>query len=199
MRLGDSLPKEVLLKFLAEKAERLRRIEIQRAHNRNLPDPKPLDDSEEAIERDYFRRVERYLDKGMGECVLRRQDIAELVAGALRFFVNQRYHLDAWVIMPNHVHVVFWPMPNHTVSDITKSWKQYTAKRANLILKRAGTSLWQREPFDHWIRNDEEHARCCRYVVWNPAKACLCADPANWRWSSAWKGQQSMNGAAPVL
>jgi len=190
-RLADSLPKEVLMKFLAEKAERLRRLEILRADERKGTKSNPIPETEEEIERDYHRKVELYLDKGAGECVLRRAEIGQLAAGALRFFADQRYRLDAWVIMPNHVHVVFWPMPNQLVSDIVKTWKQFVALRANRLLNRVGTELWQREPFDHWIRNDEEHARCCRYVIQNPVKARLCAAPEDWCWSSAWKGSSS--------
>jgi putative transposase len=60
----------------------------------------------EDIERDYYRKLERYLDPGCGECWLRRPDIAEVFANALRFFVGERYQLSAWVVMPNHVHAV---------------------------------------------------------------------------------------------
>jgi REP element-mobilizing transposase RayT len=188
MRLADSLPKEVLMKFLGEKAERLRRLDIERAHQEKTGKTRPIGDTEEAINRDYYRNVERYLDKGLGECVLNRLEIAAVVAGAIRFFDGQRYRLHAWVVMPNHAHVVFWPMPNQTVSQLVKSWKQYTATRANRILNRVGTTFWQPEPFDHWIRDDEEHARCCRYVLQNPVKARLCAAPEDWQWSSAWPG-----------
>src|SRR5437016_11367308 len=65
-RLADALPKEVLLKFLAEKAERLRRLQMQRAEQRQAAKPRPIDDTEDAIERDYARKVQRYLDKGVG-------------------------------------------------------------------------------------------------------------------------------------
>jgi putative transposase len=139
------------------------------------------------IERDYYRKLERYLDKGCGECWLRRPEIADLVAEAVPFFEGERYRLDAWVVMPNHVHAVLWPMPNHTLSAIAQSWKRHTAREANKILKRTGEPFWQPEPFDHWIRNDAEHARCCRYTVNNPVKAGLCTEPQDWRWSSAWR------------
>ena len=66
-RLGDSLPQAVLLKLLAEKAQRLRRLEIERS----CPRPKSMAGSEETIERDYARQIERCLDRGAGECVLR--------------------------------------------------------------------------------------------------------------------------------
>jgi len=77
---------------------------------------------------------------------------------------------------------------NHTLSEITQSLKRYTAREANRLLERTGQTFWQPEPYDHWIRNDEEHARCCRYVVNNPVNARLCAAPEDWKWSSACRG-----------
>jgi REP element-mobilizing transposase RayT len=141
----------------------------------------------EEIERDYFRKVEAYLDKGIGRCWLRRPEIAKLVADAMAFFEGERLLLKSWVVMPNHVHAVLWPMPNFTLSGITQSWKRYSAREANKILGRTGEPFWQPEPFDHWIRDDQEHARCCRYVENNPVKARLCAAAPDWRWSSAWR------------
>jgi REP element-mobilizing transposase RayT len=187
-RLADSLPKDVLLKYQAERAERLQRFSVQQEAAKRLRKPAAPKDSLEEIERDYFRKLEDFLDSNRGSCWLKRADIAALVANALRFFDGERYRLDAWVVMPNHVHVVFWPMPNHTVSEIVQSWKRFTAREANKILERTGESFWQPEPYDHWIRNDEEHARCCRYVWNNPVKARLCAAPEDWKLSSAWRG-----------
>ena len=174
-RLGDSLPNDVLLKFQAERAQRLRCLVTS-----------PTADTEETINRDYHRKVERYLDRGVGSCWLRRPDIAELVANALRHFDGQRYLLSAWCVMPNHVHAVLWPMPNHLLGDILKNWKGYTAREVNKRLNRTGQSLWQAESFDHWIRSDEEKARICRYVTNNPVSAGLCSKPEEWHWSSAW-------------
>ena len=112
-----------------------------------------------------------------------------MVANALRYFVGERYQLSAWVVMPNHVHAVVWPTPNHMLSEIAQSWKRFTAREANRLLHRTGQAFWQPEVFDHWIRNDEEHARCCGYVVNNPVKVRLCPAPEDWPWSSAWRGQ----------
>ncbi len=179
------MPKQVLLRIQAERASALKKVLGDGiSENGRLPEPQPQLLRE--IERVYFRRLEQYLDKGQGECWLKQPDIARLVADALRFFEGQRYHLSAWVIMPTHVHVVFWPMPNYAVSEILKSWKGYTGRVANRLLQRAGQTFWQPEAFDHWVRNDEEHARCCSYVVHNPVKAHLCIRPQDWRWSSAW-------------
>ena len=122
----------------------------------------------EEIHRALRRKVERYLDRGAGECHLRRPEIADLVANALRHFDGEHYLLDEWVVMPNHVHVVLWPMPNYTLSEILKSRKQFTARQANLVLGRTGETFWQRESFDHWIRYDAEKERIRRYLRGNP-------------------------------
>ena len=189
-RLADSLPKEVLLKIKAKRAERLARFCAQQDAARQLGTAAPQSAALQEIERDYYRELEQYLDRGCGQCWLRRAEIAELVANALCFFAGTRYRLNAWVVMPNHVHVVLWPMPNHTLSGIVQSWKRFTAREANKLLSRTGQEFWQPEPFDHWIRNDEEYGRCCRYVVNNPVKARLCPAPEDWRWSSAWRQPQ---------
>jgi len=78
-----------------------------------------------------------------------------------------------------------WPLPNESLSAVVQSWKRYTAREANKILNRTGQAFWQPESFDHWIRNDEERVRCCRYVIFNPVKAGLCSAPEDWRWGSA--------------
>ncbi len=180
-RLADSLPKEVLLRYEGERAERLRAFLDAKRTGRATTD------SEEIIHRDFLRRVERYLDTGAGACHLRRPEIADLVAGALKFFHEQRYLLREWVVMPNHVHVLFWPMPNFVVGEIVKSWKQFTSMRAKPILGLPEGRFWQPEPFDHWVRDDDERARIARYIRNNPVTARLCERPEDWRWSSAWR------------
>jgi REP element-mobilizing transposase RayT len=179
-RLADSLPKEVLLDFEAEKAERLRAFHNAKRLGRVTPD------TEQIINRDFLRQVERFLDTCAGACHLRKPEVASLVAGALKFFDEQRYLLREWVVMPNHVHVLFWPMPNHTVGEAVKSWKQFTSLRAKRILGLPEGAFWQREPFDHWVRDEIERGRIARYIRNNPVSARLCARPEDWRWSSVW-------------
>ena len=179
-RLADSLPKEVLLRYEGERAERLRLYLQAKREGRETTD------DEETMNRDFRRKVERYLDQGAGACHLRLPEIAELVAGALKFFDEQRYLLREWVVMPNHVHAQFWPMPNHLMGDIVKSWKQFTSLRAKRILNLPEGRFWQPEAYDHWIRDDEERSRIARYIRNNPVTAKLCAQPEDWRWSSAW-------------
>ena len=89
--------------------------------------------------------------------------------------------------MPNLVHVMVWPMPNFTLSEIVKTWKQYTSRRAKALLGLGAQDFWQPESYDHWIRDDAERARIARYIRNNPVKAGLCQQPEEWRWSSAWR------------
>jgi REP element-mobilizing transposase RayT len=180
-RLADSLPKEVLLEYEREKAERLRRL------NDFAKRGETINDSEAEIARDFHRKMERYLDRGTGVCHLRRPDIAELVANAMRHFHESRYLLHEWVVMPNHAHAIVWPMPNHLLSGILKSWKQFTSRRAKKILGMGEEAFWQPESYDHWIRSDEEKARISRYIRNNPVTAGLCTNPEDWRWSSAFR------------
>ncbi len=79
--------------------------------------------------------------------------------------------------MPNHVHVVARLFPGQTLATVLHSWKSFTAKRANLILGLHG-AFWQREYYDHLLRNEEELERVVRYVADNPAKANL----KDWKW-----------------
>ena len=89
--------------------------------------------------------------------------------------------------MPNHVHVLFWPMPEYVVGELVKSWKQFTSLRAKRNLGLSARRFWQPEPFDHWVRDDDERARIARYIRNNPVTARLWARPEDWRWSSAWR------------
>ena len=172
-RLIDSLPQEMLLEFKGHQAEKLR----------SLTDSKP--GQREEIDREFQRQIERYLDRGAGECHLKRPEIAQVVAEALLYFHEQQYLLDEWVIMPNHVHLILWPMPNQTLSEILRSRKRHMAREANRLLDRTGQPFWQPESYDHWIRDDDEKARIRRYIRQNPVTARLCESPEAWRWGSA--------------
>ena len=189
-RLEDSLPKEVLQRFLDEKAQRLRSLKSGKGEACISPHLTTPRNGVEEIDRDYQRKLERYLDKGVGACHLRRPDVATIVAEALTHFHGVQYLLDEWVIMPNHVHLIIWPMPCFNLSEILKGRKQFTATQANRLLGRTGKPFWQVESYDHWIRDDAEKLRTRRYIRFNPVKAGLCATAEDWQWGSAWSEQR---------
>jgi len=111
--------------------------------------------------------------------------VASMVVEALQYgeTVRQFYHLYAWVIMPNHVHVIF--QPRARLASILRWLKGRTSRRANQILGRTGTPFWQDESFDHWVRSAQELEDLIAYVECNPVKAGLVEAAEQWPWSSA--------------
>jgi putative transposase len=184
--LADSLPKEAV----AAMAEQLK----------SLP-PKLRDNEKE-------KRVAAYLDAGHGSCILRVPELAEMVQETFTHFAGDRYHLHAWCVMPNHVHVLFQPTNGWTMSKIVASWKSYTGRRISAYAKTAGyaapqrgqnaglvpgvpsvnpTRVWHREYWDRYIRDHAHFATVVRYIHENPVKAKLVAKAHDWKWSSAYR------------
>ena len=126
--------------------------------------------------RDYYERfsarIEEWLDAGYGSAVLARPEAGEIVAQALQHFDGERYALRSWVVMPNHVHVLVTPNVGHKLGDILHSWKRFTAQEINRLLGSSG-QLWQRESYDHIVRDAEALARIADYIEGNPGKAGL--------------------------
>jgi len=164
IRLADSLPQEKLREWKEERTDILRDAAKQKR--------KPTKAEQERLEFLYSEKVEELLDTGYGACWLRRDDVASLVANTLHFFHENRYRLHAWCIMPNHVHVLVEPI-THALSAILDSWKTFTAREANILIKRKGEPFWQREYFDHLMRNQEHAERTSEYILNNPEAAGL--------------------------
>jgi putative transposase len=94
--------------------------------------------------------------------------------------------LDAFVIMPNHVHgiVAFvgagLALPGDkgaassapTLGDVVRAFKSLSAIRVNCLLRRSG-SLWQRNYYEHVIRNERELDRIREYIATNPLRWAL--------------------------
>jgi len=116
-------------------------------------------------------------------------EIAGLVANAFQQYVDDFYTLYAYVIMPNHVHVLFQPLVDAKselpipLRVITQRLKGATARAANLLLGRTGKSFWARKLYDHWSRDEQETARIVNYIVNNPVKAGLVDDFEDWAWA----------------
>lgn len=134
------------------------------------------------IEDDRERRaqLEAWLDLGHGVCHLWDARIAEIVAEALRHFDGARYRLIAWVVMPNHVHVLF-EVAATPMAKIVQGWKRHTACEANQLLGQNG-AFWQPDYWDTYMRDDEHQQRTVRYIRNNPVKAGLAAKADEWPW-----------------
>ena len=168
-RLADSLPRKLAAQLNKE------RQAIEKAGKAGAATPADAARLEKL--RAILRKAERCLDGGLGECHLRDDRVARIVSDALRKFDGKRYRLIAWCVMPNHVHAVFSPSGGHDLETILHSWKSYSANIANQLLARTG-HFWQREYFDHLVRNEASLSKILQYVMEYPRKAGL----RNWPW-----------------
>jgi putative transposase len=83
-------------------------------------------------------KLDGELDKGVGACWMRRPEIAALIEATLLHFDGERYFLLAWCAMPNHIHAMLEMRAGFGLGDQVRSWKTFSARRANRILARGG-------------------------------------------------------------
>ncbi len=161
-RIAGSIPKKLLTE-LREKKQELMQAPLPKAttvreHRRN-------------IHKTLFADYDRCLDLDAEVKWLADSRIAAMIRRNLYHHDQSKYHLLAYCIMSNHVHVVFEPIdiaPNEPAFDseemvgevndglsplskIMHSLKSYTANQANAILKRSGQFWQQRVIYDHWV------------------------------------------------
>jgi putative transposase len=132
-----------------------------------------------------FVAADRALAQGCGASWLTDTRVARSVVRAICDGERERryYELEAWVVMPNHVHLLI--LPRVRVAKITHWIKGRTAREANLLLGRTGVPLWQDESYNHWVRSGHELDRIATYIEANPVSAGLTATLEEWPWSSA--------------
>lgn len=232
-RLAGSIPRAVLERWRVEHAASLRRTKSRETeeqkrqagsvHNRDATQTQAgsvryVDARQTQAgsvryieeERRRFVQIEKFLDKAdTGPLWLRDERVADMVSDSLHYRDGTVYRLDAFCIMPNHVHVVFGPLPvvahnasvrsdcaegteesqagsvryvDRSLASILHSLKSFTSNQANGLLQRSG-QFWEHESFDHCVRDDEEWARIIAYVLNNPVKAGLVVDWRTWRWA----------------
>jgi putative transposase len=133
-----------------------------------------------------FVAMDRLLDRGAsGPMYLRDPEIAQLVVEALEDGQHkfQRYEMHAFVVMPNHVHLLA------TTKVVASRWlaplKGFTAYRANERLGSHSQAFWQDESYDHLVRSAAEFDRIRAYIERNPVTAGLVVEAEEYRWSSA--------------
>ena len=155
-RLADSLPQFKLQEYRQTKSQWME------SH------PKPWDEqTQKEYDHTFTEVMDKWIDAGYGECILKDERVRNIVAEAVMHFDGDRYNIYAYVIMPNHVHVLMSPADGNSLQGIVGGWKRYTSSQINRLLNREG-SVWERECFDHLVRNaDEFYAHVC-YIKDNP-------------------------------
>src|SRR4029077_8626429 len=146
-RLADALPAGKLGEWRDEKNVWMRRH------------PEPWDAKTEAeYHRLFSNRIDEWLDAGHGSRILRQPALARIVADAFHHFDGKRYDLDSFVVMPNHVHVLFRLRAGEALEKVVHSWKSFTAKEINRARERGRLArtgqVWQEEYWDRMIRNE---------------------------------------------
>jgi len=148
------------------------------------------------IEKLVFAFVDKLLDFESPVTHLTDDRQAKIVQDAFLHFVDERYRLFAFVVMPCHHHWVFLPdeawsieavkaNPNRTPREIiSHSVQSYTSNQCNRVRGVCG-KYWQDETFDHWVRDDAEMLRIIQYIEQNPVVAGLVERAEDYPWSSA--------------
>ncbi|HZS47349.1 MAG TPA: hypothetical protein VFC63_19925 [Blastocatellia bacterium] len=190
--LTGSIPRSTIDWYLKEK----HRFEQQAD---NLPTSERAK-REREIRRRWFSRIESALHKSTsGPIWLKDERVAKIVMDALHFFDGKRYRIDAFTVMPNHLHLVIAPLQMiatdnnaltrteilrnqeryYSLPHIMHSIKSFTSLEGNKLLDRSG-EFWQSESYDHAIRNQQEWERVIAYVINNPVKAGLVRHWQEW-------------------
>jgi REP element-mobilizing transposase RayT len=190
-RLADSLPVAIIQEL--EEAFQQTCKEIKES---KLPNYKERMRDER---KRHFGEFDHQLDAlRYGNCYLQQPDVAEIVAKRLHEFDKVHYNLQAYCIMPNHVHVLFdtrlqllteddiylKAAPPHYVQldFMMQLIKGGSARFANQVLNRKGT-FWMRDSYDHYVRNEREWGNIVAYILNNPVKANLVDDWQKWQFS----------------
>lgn len=155
-RLGDALPREKMRLWRDQR-------KVWLTHH-----PQPWEVATEAeYQKQFIWKLERWLDQGAGSCLLRDPPARSILAEAFMKFHGDRVEHHAWVIMPNHVHLLFKPVA--PLEKLVQAWKVTSARRIGK------GRIWQRNYRDTLIRDSDHFANAVRYIRRNPIKAKLPA------------------------
>jgi putative transposase len=113
-----------------------------------------------------------------------------------RVRANRQFSIDAWVLLPDHMHCI-WTLPDDD-GDFSSRWsaiKKGVTRRVNARLHRdelltpskvahRESTIWQRRFWEHQIRNDRDFEAHMDYIHFNPVKHGLVNAPIDWPYSS---------------
>ncbi|MCB1187730.1 transposase [bacterium] len=133
--------------------------------------------SEESILND------RILDQGKGTCMLGSPSIANIVLRSILLNDGYSHETLAWVIMPNHVHLLLTQKKDNRLGSIVKQIKAGSTRNIRR-LRQTSEAIWQRGYFDRMIRSPEHLLKTVTYIHRNPVKAGLVGCPRDWQFSS---------------
>jgi putative transposase len=102
------------------------------------------------------------------------------------------FHIDAWVVLPDHLHCV-WTLPPED-DDFSGRWQAvkalfaaampHTERRSATRVRKGERGIWQRRFREHTIRDDRDYAAHMDYVHFNPVKHGFADRATDWPFSS---------------
>ena len=137
------------------------------------PCPQPPGDSLHIVRRGHNR----------SPCFFGEADHALYVSLLQRFAEESGTAVHAYVLMPNHVHLLVTPGEANGASRLMYLLGLHYSKAVNRKLRRTGT-LWEERLHASAVRSDAYVLTCHRYIELNPVRAGIVAHPADYRWSS---------------
>ncbi len=120
-------------------------------------------------------------------------DRIDALRAAMREVRAQRpFHIDAWVVLPDHMHLILTlPPEDDDFSNRIKSFKIRFGKqipmsehRSAVRIAKGERGIWQRRFWEHAIRDEADYERHMDYLHYNPAKHGHVARVANWPYST---------------
>ena len=166
-RLKGSLPVEVIKRLKYERA-----IEENKLILKDLSDHE-IDVELKKIRHLYFGKFDQLLDDyKSGPHFLKEPEVAKVVGDSILYFDEKRYKIICYIIMSNHVHLVFYKL-QMDMEKILGSMKKYSARRINQLHNQVGRNVWLAESYDHIIWNRTELANWINYTLDNAVKINL--------------------------
>ncbi len=102
----------------------------------------------------------------------RRNTAPFLLESAALYNERQTWFARLFLLMPDHIHALISFPRDKPMRQIISSWKGYHARKLGI--------RWQRDFFDHRLRNDESETEKAQYIRQNPVRAGLVQKPEDW-------------------
>jgi REP element-mobilizing transposase RayT len=132
--------------------------------------------------------------------LLKVDKFKDVIIESLRFLVKEkRIELNAFVIMSNHIHVIWQPLPGYSQSKIQASFMKHTAKQFKQLLEVGNIEMlsqfkvtkydrdyqfWKREPLSVELFTEIVFMQKLEYIHDNPVRARLCKYAEQYYYSS---------------
>ena len=141
--------------------------------------------------------------------LLHEDKYKNIITGSLQFLVqHKRIELNAFVIMNNHIHLIWQPLPRHALKSIQLSFMKFTAQQLKFAYTDEKNSLieqcrvnkadreyqvWKRKPLSIELCSESVFFQKLEYIHYNPVKAGLCNFPEEYYYSSALFYEKGIN------